>query len=550
MASRSFLVGVMRASAQAARQAQAAQRHASLQAERSARVRVASIRAVEAEERRAYAQAERDRKTAERESRELYLKARLREADRQAAAAETRLSAIERVLLHTLQVDDSIQFRSLLLNERFPPFRAPAELVKPARVKDLACYRKAVRPRSFFERLFGRRKRWDREIQKATAAHEFAVASHEAELARYNASVLVAHRAYEQEKKGFEAKVGDRRIEVEALEAAYRAGDPEHIQLYASMVLERSCYPDGFPTEYRLAYTPESRQLTVEYELPGPDVIPTVASCRYVKSRDEIDVKHRKPAELKAIYRDLVAKVALRTIHELVESDQGRHIDVIAFNGHVHRIDPATGIDTHPCLISVRTTKAEFEAIKLDRVEPTECVKSLGAQVSPHPDACQPVKPIVEFDMVDPRFIAPVDVSGILDERPNLMDLTPAEFEALVSDLFGRMGLEAKLTRSSKDGGVDAIAFDSRPVLGNKLVIQAKRHRHTVGVSAVRDLYGTMMNEGASKGILVTTSGYGPDAYSFAKSKPIELIDGGALLYLLQDVGINARIVMPSGEEQ
>ena len=39
--------------------------------------------------------------------------------------------------------------------------------------------------------------------------------------------------------------------------------------------------------------------------------------------------------------------------------------------------------------------------------------------------------------------------------------------------------------------------------------------------SAVRDLYGTMMNEGANKGILVTTAGYGPDAFTFAKDKLI-----------------------------
>ena len=43
---------------------------------------------------------------------------------------------------------------------------------------------------------------------------------------------------------------------------------------------------------------------------------------------------------------------------------------------------------------------------------------------------------------------------------------------------------------------------------------------------AVRDLYGTVMNEGASKGILVTTSHYGRAAYKFAKDKPLELLEG------------------------
>lgn len=548
MASRSFLAGVVRASAQAARQSQARERHRVLQAERSARAQAASIRALDAAERRDFAQAERRRKAAERESKDRYLSARLEEAERMAGEAESKLNEIQGVLAHALRVDDRIEFSSLLLDSTFLPFRPPPTLAKPAGPPELDRYLQKVRPKSFFERLFGLTKRWDNDVDQARSEHAVAVRSHESSVARYKADLLTAHRAYELEKKSFEAKVVQRRSEVEALEAGYMDGDPDHIQLYASMVLERSCYPDEFPTEYRIAYSPESKQLTLEYELPKPDVVPTITACKYVKSRDEIDVKHRKPAEIKAIYRDLVAMVALRTIHELLESDQGDHVRVVAFNGHVHRIDPATGVDTHPCLISVRTTKQEFEGINLGRVNPIECVRSLGAQVSPHPDACQPVKPIVEFDMVDSRFISQVDVTGILDERPNLMELTPAEFEALVSDLFGRMGLEAKLTRSSKDGGVDAIAFDSRPVLGGKLVIQAKRYRHTVGVSAVRDLFGTMMNEGASKGILVTTSGYGPDAYTFAKSKPIELIDGGALLYLLNDVGISARIVMPIEE--
>ena len=101
-----------------------------------------------------------------------------------------------------------------------------------------------------------------------------------------------------------------------------------------------------------------------------------------------------------------------------------------------------------------------------------------------------------------------------LDSRPNLMDLNPYEFEQLVCDLFMKNGLETKLTRSSRDGGVDVVAFDKRPVLGGKVVIQAKRYsRNTVHVAAVRDLYGTMMNEGSNRGILVATSGYGKDAF-------------------------------------
>ena len=102
------------------------------------------------------------------------------------------------------------------------------------------------------------------------------------------------------------------------------------------------------------------------------------------------------------------------------------------------------------------------------------------------------------------------------------------------------------LTQASRDGGVDCVAYDPRPIFGGKVVIQAKRYKNTVGVSAVRDLFGTVQNEGASKGILVTTSGYGTASFKFAKGKPLELLDGANLLYLLSEhAKIDAKIVMP-----
>jgi restriction system protein len=311
------------------------------------------------------------------------------------------------------------------------------------------------------------------------------------------------------------------------------------------MVLERSEYPDDFPQNFRLAYAPESKEMVVEYELPDVTIIPNVAEYKYAKTKDEIEEKPRKAAEIKELYQDIVASITIRTLHEILEADQTKLIDLITFNGFVNSVDPATGKDIRPCLVSVRTTRESFLEINLTRIDKRACLRNLGAQVSSQPQAMQPVKPIVEFNMVDKRYVEQGDILSDLESRPNLMDLNPSEFETLVSNLFNKMGLETKLTRASRDGGVDAVAYDTRPVLGGKVVIQAKRYKNTVGVSAVRDLYGTMLNEGASKGIIVTTSSYGSDAYEFSKDKPLELIDGGGLLYLLDQVGIKARIIMP-----
>jgi len=85
---------------------------------------------------------------------------------------------------------------------------------------------------------------------------------------------------------------------------------------------------------------------------------------------------------------------------------------------------------------------------------------------------------------------------------------------------------------------------------GGKYVLQAKRYTRPVDVAAVRDLYGTVVNEGANRGILVTTSSYGPDSYAFAKDKPISLVDGPNLVAMLKRHGRSFRIDLAEARRQ
>lgn len=341
-------------------------------------------------------------------------------------------------------------------------------------------------------------------------------------------------------------QVAIRNKEVDALKAGYETRDPDAVVTYGSMVLAASRYPDGFPQQHKVAYVPESRQLVIEMDLPTFDVVPDVTEYRYVKAKDEITPKARPATQSRALYANVVAQVTLRSVYEMFRADRADHIESVVFNGHVDTIDPRTGQPTHPCLITLRTTRDLFESLDLARVEPGACLQGLNASISRNPAELAPVRPVLEFSMVDPRFVEETDVLSSIDHRPNLMELTPSEFETLITNLFEKMGLETRLTQASRDGGVDCVAYDPRPIFGGKVVIQAKRYKNTVGVSAVRDLFGTMQNEGASKGILVTTSGYGKASFEFAQNKPLELLSGSNLLYLLEEhAGITAKIEPP-----
>jgi restriction system protein len=67
-----------------------------------------------------------------------------------------------------------------------------------------------------------------------------------------------------------------------------------------------------------------------------------------------------------------------------------------------------------------------------------------------------------------------------------------------------------------------------------KSVIQCKRTKNSVGISVIRELAGTISSLKATKGILICTSLFTPQAELFSKANPrIELINFQKLTYLL-----------------
>jgi restriction system protein len=494
---------------------------------------------------RAQREAERYAKQKEKEAREAHVADRSEKTEEQNKELAETLKQLEGILGKSLPKKYYV-FDELKRKEDFPPFNPAQTLATPIREPTREQFYANIKELGgLSKRMKGAQQKY--EQQKLAAEQSFTAAWYKWQTDETNRkdSLGKAQKDYEVQKAAFLNEVEDSNAEVAKQELSYGNGEPEAVVSYYTMVLERSMYPEGFPQEFRIANVPESRELVVDYELPPIKVIPSELEFRYVKAKDEITSKARTKADIKERYQDIVAAVTLRTISEVLTHDRGDNVDVVVFNGNLRTVDKATGKDVRPCLISVRTTKENFSEINLSKVDKHICLKNLGASVSPRASEALAIKPIIEFDMVDRRFVEDDDVLAGLESRPNLMDLNPYEFENLVTNLFTQMGLESKLTRSSKDGGIDCVAFDARPVVGGKVVIQAKRWKNTVGVSAVRDLYGTMMNEGANKGILVTTSGYGPDAFTFANDKPIELIDGPGLLYYLEQIGTKVRIIMP-----
>jgi restriction system protein len=545
MARRSWLSIYAQMQREAARKQAAqvrAQSAARREADKAERAHAAYVRAQAAADVRAQAADVRAQAATEKERKRLYIESRAAHVAAMNADLENTTGALQGFLAASLRAGDLVSFSSLKNPASKPLWHhADLERAEPAPVRETFM----PAPPSGLGKLFSQAKH-ERATEEGLARFAQAAQEHRNREAQRGSALKKARAEWQAAAAQLEKAAKKQREQVGTFEAAYRRGDRDAVVSYCSMVLEASAYPDGFPQRFKFAYVPESRQAVVEYELPTVDVVPTVKAYRYVKQSDSIAESARPQSQTKALYASVVAQVAIRTVHELLKSDKAGHIDTVVFNGLVDTTDPGSGQRIRPCLVTVRATRESFSQLDLHHVEPLACLKHLSAGVSKSPAELLPVRPVLEFNMVDPRFVAESDALSELDQRPNLMELSWLEFEALIQNLFVKMGLEARQTRASRDGGVDCVAWDPRPIFGGKVVIQAKRYKNTVGVSAVRDLFGTLQNEGASKGILVTTSGYGQASFDFAKNKPIELIDGSNLLYLLAEhTGIEAKIVPP-----
>lgn len=366
----------------------------------------------------------------------------------------------------------------------------------------------------------------------------------------YNSKI----KKWKNERDAFEKLQKENNEKIKFLYKQYRLRNSEGIEWYFKILLNKIALPFKYKRSIEIEYNVTNKTLIVDILLPEISDIPNVKNVSYVKARNILKNTYYSESYLKKKYESVIYQIVLQTLHYIFYvSDGNSIIDFVILNGKIDTIDKSTGKNIKPYILSVSVSRNAFEEIDLENVDPKAWFKSSKGVSAQTLANITPIAPMVMMKKTDKRFIEGYNVADSLDDSVNLAAIDWQDFENLIREIFEKEfnvnGGEVKITQASRDGGVDAVAFDPDPIRGGKIVIQAKRYTNIVGVSAVRDLYGTVLNEGATKGILVTTSNYGSDAYDFANGKPLTLMNGANLLYLLQKHGYKARINLKEAKQ-
>lgn len=126
-------------------------------------------------------------------------------------------------------------------------------------------------------------------------------------------------------------------------------------------------------------------------------------------------------------------------------------------------------------------------------------------------------------------------------------DKSPSFFERLVVDLLVAMGYggshqdAAQAIGKTNDGGIDGVISEDRLGL-DKIYIQAKHWKDTVGRPDIQQFKGALADQVAKKGVFITTSSFSKEAIESARKSGIVLIDGDKLTSLMIEFGLGVQI--------
>jgi restriction system protein len=228
--------------------------------------------------------------------------ASLEEANARTEQAVEALEQIDNLLIHTLSIDDTVDWESLKKKEEYLEKR-PA---KPSK-KDKKAYPQKPEKSSdeftpefgFFEKLFKTRK--ERKILEFDNKYSAAIKNWEEEKVNIDKLNVQLEKEFEDELKKWEKEVEDWEkrkneflqkqtdfnVKIDQMRGSYLNQNITSVVEYCEMVLNNSKYPDSFPKNFELEYNPDTKILIVEYELPPIECFPSVKEVKYIASRKE-----------------------------------------------------------------------------------------------------------------------------------------------------------------------------------------------------------------------------------------------------------------------
>ena len=356
---------------------------------------------------------EAERKRFEKETREAHLAAMEAEVIERNGKLEETYEEIDSLLSSTLEVDDYVDLNSLRVKASHPPFDrshlqapipqpesipTPSEpvLVPPKPPTGLAAFfgkKKYAESVESAKRAHGEAlTKWREACRDVLAYNQNAKQKHAEDEVRRLELLKSERERYRQECAARETEAACSNSRLDELISNLGYGTAEAIQEYVSIVLSNSVYPQHFQATHEFEFDLSTAELGLQVRVPGPNDVSDIKQYKYTKASDEITSTSLSQKECRERYAGAIHQVALRSFHEVFESDRRGLIKTISLEVGTNTIDPATGQRTYIPFLIAAAERESFLAFDLSAVMPALTLGKLGAAVSKNPYGLAPAE--------------------------------------------------------------------------------------------------------------------------------------------------------------
>ncbi len=357
----------------------------------------------------------------------------LKIAEERTRDAKEKQKQIDDLLIHTLPIDDTINWESLKDTKKFevpnpknklqsvlssmiktpqPTFRElPKEPDKGLYEPQLSLVDKVLKSSKEkkirqAETLYqDAMSNWRKAVDEINSFNINLKKEYEQKIKEREEKILTVNKHYDElekeweaEKELFDKNQKDYNDKIEKLKENYFQKNAESVIQYCEIVLNNSQYPETFPKDFDLDYNSDNKLLIIDYVLPVPDDLPKLTGVKYIALKKELKESFLSETQLSKIYDSIIYKITLRTLHELFEADKVEALEEIIMNGWVNAIDKATGKKVSNCIVTIQAKKIKFNEIELSNVDPKLCFKNLNGIGSSKLSNLTAVKPIAQIN--------------------------------------------------------------------------------------------------------------------------------------------------------
>ncbi|MFD9126680.1 restriction endonuclease [Kitasatospora sp. NPDC059571] len=388
-----------------------------------------------------------------------------------------------------------------------------------------------------------------------------------------------ARRAHEEAEQSRARAVQEYNQSLEECRRAYRKAEPAAVESLLERALAAAeVATQDLPAPCRALYRPLTRTAVLDLDLPSPDVVPSLSGYRLAPD-GSVDPVPRPPSERSSDYLRLAARLALRALQAADAVDTEEILAGAVLNGWLRRpgMEPV-------CLLSVDADRDALARTRLlpaapdgrsgrkghdGRVGPRipgqrvpgwradgdprtgpsgpggpgeQWTDAAGAEEpgdgvyvdAERDEALVRLRELAAVVTPDPYGPVPVEPNGTVGAAvPSAAELSPNEFSVLVRELLTRGGLGAWSVRLRGPAGLVATAEGGRgSALPGRWVVWASRGAEPVAADELRTLAEAVREEGAERGLRLTTGRFAEAALDLAAEEAfhrIHLVDGAGV---------------------